>query len=60
MSKNSEQHWYCDVKVEWAQHGSFSTKEEFIESVKNSLYEEFALRINNDEISNVKIIGGKQ
>jgi len=58
MSKNSEKDWYCDVKVKWTQHGSANTKEEFIESVKDTFYEEFAIRITDDEISNVKIFKG--
>ena len=58
MSKNSEQDWYCDVKVKWTHHGSSISKEEFIESVKDTFYEEFAIRITDDEISNVKIFKG--
>ena len=53
MSKNSEQDWYCDVKVKWTHHGSGISKEEFIESVKDTFYEEFAIHITDDEISNV-------
>ena len=58
MSKNSEKDWYCDVKVKWTHHGSGISKEEFIESVKDTFYEEFAIRITDDEISNVKIFKG--
>ena len=58
MSKNSEQDWCFDVKVKWTHHGSANTKEEFIESVKDTFNEEFAIRITDDEISNVKIFKG--